>query len=119
MRIKQAYLSGACFAGLMLASSAALATPTFTLSGSSLAGHSGATDLVATDISALTNATVHDLGGGNQQENGYAIIDSLSKNGVAVNGIPGQMDLLDGNLGGLGNFYKLYITFQANVTGVG
>ena len=119
MSSKRAYLAGACFGAIMAASSAAYATPTFTLSGASLPGYGGVGNIVASDMSGLSNATVHDMGGGVQHEVGYAIINGLTNNGVSAAGqaIAGKLDLLDGALGA--GFYKLYITFETIVTGVG
>ncbi len=117
MRIRSIGL--VAFTASLLASGAAFATPTFTMSGTSLPGYAGVPNIVASDMSALTNATVHDLGGGVQQEYGYAIIDGLTNNGVssAAQAVAGKLDLLDGALGA--GFYKLYATFAAKVTGVG
>jgi len=114
MRIRSMGLTA--FSAAMLASTAAFATPTFTISASSLAGHGTAADIVASDIAATTNATVHDVGLGVQTETGIAVVTALTNNGPNVNPFPGQLDLSGGFAGP--TFYKIYLTFQAKVTGV-
>ena len=119
MRIKQASLIGACFAAVALASTAASATPVFTINPNAL-GVTGYSPAVESDINASTDSLVQQTGATTQTEYGWAQVQSFTDNGAGSSHKQTGLDTEDNTGVAVDpNTYGLYLNFTAKVTGIG
>jgi hypothetical protein len=73
------------------------------------------TNVQATDINGFSDATIYQTGASTQTEIGALQVQSLTNNGSGV--FSSQSGILNGASIG-SNFYNLFITFTANVSGI-